>query len=145
MRRRSPLHGKQGATRRALQHGTAAIEMALVLPVYFLLVHGIVQLCFVIFGYNNATYAASIATRYAAVHGTGSTYQCTSTDVQTVATQYLWGAPRNAVTISTTWSPDNNPGSKVTVRISMVYPTAIPFSRMRQITVGTSAQAIILQ
>jgi hypothetical protein len=120
------------------------LEMALILPIYFLLVYGVLLMCFILFGYCNATYASRIASRYAAVNGTGSTYQCTSTDVKNVAKQFLWGAPSN-VTITPTWSPDNNPGSTVTVKIVLVYPTAIPFSGISQVTVGTSAQAVILQ
>jgi len=121
------------------------LEMALVLPVYFLMVYAVIELCFVMFGYCNATYACRQAARYAATHGTGSTYQCTSTDVANVATQYLWGAPKNGVTINTTWSNGGNPNSSVTVKISLVYPTAMPFSTMSQISVGTTATAWMLQ
>jgi len=121
------------------------IEMALVLPVYFLLVFGTMQLCFVLFGYCNATYACRQAARFAAVHGTGSTYTCTNADLQKIAKQYLWGTPPLGTTITTSWYPDNNPGSSVTVKISVVYPTVIPFSRLSTITVGTAAQALILQ
>jgi Flp pilus assembly protein TadG len=139
-----PNVGTKVRTRKA-QRGAAMLEMALVLPIYFLLVYGVIQLCFVMFGYCNATYACRLAVRYAQIHGTGSTYQCTATDVSNLATPYLWGAPKNGVTISTTWSPDNNPGSTVTVKISLVYPTVIPFSKMSQINIGTSASATILQ
>jgi Flp pilus assembly protein TadG len=140
-------HAAITAIRRARQRGSAMIEMALVLPVYFMLVFGMVQLCFILFGYCNATYASRQAARYAAVHGTGATYTCTSTDIQNVALQYLWGAPKNGVTISTSW-PDtttNNPNNYVTVTISLVYPTGIPFSKISSIVVGTSATAWILQ
>jgi len=121
------------------------IEVALVLPVYFLMVFGIIQLCFVLFGYCNATYACRQATRFAALHGAGSTYQATSTDLQNIAKQYLWGAPTGQVTVTSTWSPDNNPGSTITVTISMVYPTVIPFSTLSHVTVGTAAVSPIFQ
>lgn len=121
------------------------IEMALILPVYFCSVFGIVQLCLAAFGYCNATYACRQASRFAAIHGTGSTYQATRTDLQNIANQYLWGSPKGSTTVTITWSPDNNPGSTVIVKIAMVYPTVIPFSSLNQITVGTAAQALILQ
>ena len=68
-----------------------------------------------------------------------------SASLQNFAKQYLWGAPKNPViTISPgTWPVD--PGDSVTVTISLVYPMAIPFSKMNQIIVGTSAQATVLQ
>lgn len=121
------------------------VEMALVLPVYFILVFGMVQLCFILFGYCNATYACRQAARYAAVHGSGAVYTCTTTDVANVAKQYLWGAPKNGVTVSTTWPSGNNPNSYVNVMITLVYPSAIPFSKMSTITVGTASTAWILQ
>jgi Flp pilus assembly protein TadG len=127
------------------QRGSAMIEMAVILPIYLSLVIDTIQLCLIIFGYCNATYASREAARYAAVHGTGSTYQCTSTDLSNIATQYLWGVPKNAVTISSSWSPDNNPGSSVTVKISVTYPAALPFSTLTRIAVGTSATDTILQ
>jgi Flp pilus assembly protein TadG len=118
------------------------IEMALVLPIYFLMVYSILEMCFVLFGYCNATYASRLTARYAAVHGTGSTSACTSAQLQTMAQQFLWGAPKSGTTISPSWSPDNNPGSTVTVTISLVYPTAIPFSAMSHISVsGLSPRA----
>ena len=117
------------------------IEMALILPVYFMLVLGMVQMCFILFGYCNATYACRQAAHYAAVHGTDSTYVCTSSDVQTVAKQYLWGAPKNGVTITTSWPNGNAPDHYLTVQISVVYPIGIPFSKMSSVTIGTSAKA----
>ena len=126
--------------RRRKQRGAAMIEMALVLPVYFLLVYGVLEMCF---GYCNATYACRQAARYASIHGTGSTYQCTLTDLQSVAKTYLWGTPTPTIT----WSPTtaHNPEMYITVNISMVYSTAIPFSKLSQISVGTSAKAWVLQ
>ena len=130
---------------RANQRGAAMMEMALILPVYFILVYGTVQLCFILFGYCNATYACRQAARYAAVHGTGAAYICTATDVQNVAKQYLWGVPANAATVSVSWPSGNNPNTYMKVTISIVYPTAIPFSNMSTITVGTSSSAWIMQ
>jgi Flp pilus assembly protein TadG len=129
----------------ANQRGAAMVEMALALPIYFLLVYGVIQLSFVLFGFCNATYACRMAARYAAVHGAGSTSACTSAQLKTIVMRYLWGAPSTGTTVNSTWTPDNNPGSTVTVSITIIYPTAIPFSSLSQVTVGTSDQAIILQ
>jgi len=131
--------------RRANARGIAMLEIALVLPIYFLLVYGVFQISLVLFGYCNATNACRMAGRYAAVHGSGSTSACTSADLKTIALRYLWGAPAKGTTVTSTWSPDNNPGSVVTVKITLVFPTAIPFSSLSSITVGTADQAVILQ
>ncbi len=136
---------KVSTNRRMKQRGTAMVEMALILPVYFLLVYGTIQFCWVMFGYCNATYACRQAARYAAVHGTGAPYTCTSTDVKNVASQYLWGAPKNGITINSSWPSGNSPNHYLTVTISLVYPTGIPFSSISSIIVGTSATEWILQ
>ena len=123
------------------------IEMAFILPVYFGLIWGIVQFCFVFLGYNSLTYGCTVAASYAAVHGSSSSNPCNSSScVSSVATAYLWGAPTNAtvvVTTSSAWPPD--PGDTVTVKASFIYYTVIPFSNLTHIVVGTSAQAVVIQ
>jgi Flp pilus assembly protein TadG len=133
--------------RRQRERGSAMMEMAFVLPVYFGLVWGILQFCFVFLGYNSLTYGCTVAANYAALHGSSSSNPCdNSACVSSVACAYFWGAPKNAtitVTASSGWPPD--PGDTITVRASYVYSIAIPFSKLSQIIVGTSATAVVLE
>jgi Flp pilus assembly protein TadG len=50
------------------EKGTAAIEFALVLPAYLLLVLGIIELGFIMWGYAALEYGASYGARYAFVN-----------------------------------------------------------------------------
>jgi Flp pilus assembly protein TadG len=130
----------------ARQSGSAMMEMAFILPVYFGLIWGILQFCFVFLGYNSLTYGCTVAASYAAVHGSSSSNPCNSSScVSSIATAYLWGAKNATVVVTTSsgWPPD--PGDTVTVRASFIYHTAIPFSKLTQIVVGTSAQAVVLE
>lgn len=50
------------------EKGTAAIEFALVLPAYLLLIFGIIELGFIMWGYAALEYGASYGARYAFVN-----------------------------------------------------------------------------
>jgi Flp pilus assembly protein TadG len=119
------------------------VEFALVIPAFFILLFGFIQFSIIFFGYCNAKYASQVAVRYAIVHGSLSATPCTNIALTNIAKQYLWGAPSGAITVTSTWSPDNNPGSTVTVRVSILYKTLIPFSSLSTIPVGASAQGTI--
>ncbi len=120
--------------------------MALVLPVFFLLCWGFILLAFILFGYCSSTYAAKVAVRYAAVHGSSSPSPCTSAQLTTMAKQYLWGVPVSGTTVAPSWPTGNtNIGSLVTVTITVVYPTGIPFSTLHSVTIGTTATETILE
>jgi Flp pilus assembly protein TadG len=119
------------------------VEFALTLPAFFILLFGFVQFAIIFFGYCNAAYASQVAVRYAIVHGSQSATPCTNIALTNIATQYLWGAPSGSITVTSTWSPDNNPGSTITVRVSVLYKTLIPFSKLSTVSVGASAQGTI--
>jgi Flp pilus assembly protein TadG len=127
------------------QKGAAMIEYALVLSIFIMLVYGFVQFCLILFGFNNATYASRVAVRYAVVHGTTASYTCTSTDISNIVAPLLWGAPSGGTTIVTTWSPDNKPGSTVSIKVAIQYTPKLPFFPSRIFTVGTTAYGTILQ
>lgn len=121
------------------------IEYALVLSVFFMLMWGFVQFSLILFGFNNATYASRIAIRYAIVHGSTATYTCTSTDISNIVTPLLWGAPNGAATIVTTWTPNNTPGSTVSIKVAIQYTPKLPFFPSKVFTVGATSYGTILQ
>jgi len=126
------------------QRGAAMAEMAFVLPIFFLLCWGFMVFAFILFGYCSATYAAKVAVRYASMHGSSSPSPCTSAQLTAIAQQYLWGAPANGVTITPVLT-SNSIGGVVSVNIKIVYPTGIPFSSLRSVTIGTTAQEVVLE
>jgi Flp pilus assembly protein TadG len=123
-------------------------EMALVLPVFFLFCWGFIMFAFILFGYCSATYAAKIAVRYAASHGSTSANPSTNAQITAIAQQYLWGAPANGVTITPSYTLGTQVGSVggyASVNIKIVYPTGIPFSSLTSVTIGTTAIELVLQ
>ncbi len=121
------------------------MEITLVLPLYFMLIFGCVQFATVFFVYSNTVYATQVAVRYACTHGTVSGNAATNTTLTNIITPLVWGAQTGSVTVATTWSPDNSIGSTVTVKVSVLYKTRIPFfSVLSSVPMGVTAQGTIL-
>lgn len=123
------------------------VEYALVLGLFIMVVFGIVQFSLILFGYNNATYASRIAMRYAVVHGSTSSTPCTSPTISGIVTPLLWGAPSGGYTVTTTWTPNNTPGSTVSINVTIQYFPTLPFfgAGKQKFTVGTTAWGTIIQ
>jgi Flp pilus assembly protein TadG len=119
------------------------IEMALVLPAFFLLLFGVFTFSLVFFGYSNATFACQLGARFASVHSSTSIAPCSSSSITSLVTPYLWAASEDQVTVATNWSPSNTIGSTVTVSVTIVYPTRIPYSSLTQVKIGSTAQRTV--
>jgi Flp pilus assembly protein TadG len=132
-------------THRRTQRGAATVEMALVLPVYLALCWGIIVFSFILFGFCNATYASRVAVRYAAFHGSSSHSPCTTAQVQAIATQYLFGAPKNGFTVTPSWPNGSDIYDWATVTITITYPTGIPYFSLKSVTVGATATEMIME
>jgi len=130
-------------TRKRLQSGSAMVEMTLVFPLVVLFVFGIIQYSTLTFNLNSAAYGVAEGARYAAVHGASSAAPCSAANVQSVVLASMPGVPVGVVTVTTTWNPNNSPGSVVTVSVSIkswfdLVPNSSP-------TVGAKTQMTILQ
>jgi len=125
--------------------GQALIEMAVVLPVFFLLLFGLFSFSIILFGYGNASFACRLGARYASLHSSTSLAPCSSSSITSLVTPYLWAGAQNQVTVATNWSPGNTVGSTVSVSVTIVYPTGIPFSALTQVKVGSTAQRTIMR
>ena len=125
--------------------GQALIEMAVVLPVFFLLLFGLFSFSIILFGYGNASFACRLGARYASLHSSTSLAPCSSSSITSLVTPYLWAGAQNQVTVATNWSPGNTVGSTVSVSVSIVYPTGIPYFSLTQVTVGSTAQRTIMR
>ena len=120
------------------------VEVAFVLPIFFLMVFAIVQLSIVFFGYSNAVYASQVGLRYAVVHGGDSASPCTAATVVTLVTKNIWAAPSGGTSVTVAWSPTNYTGSIVSIKVSLTFPTGIPFSALSSVQVGTYTSGTVL-
>jgi len=95
--------------------GVSAIEFSLVAPSLFILLYGFVEIGRALFCYNSLSHAVYEASRYAIVHGSESSSPADTAAITTQVEEAATGLDLSALTVATTWTPDNNPGSEVTV------------------------------
>ena len=129
--------------RRDREEGSALLELALVLPVFLLVIFGILQCTLTLFAYGNITYASLAAVRYASLHSSSGSAPATSTSVRTMMTPFIWCALANDVSVMVTWSPSRNVGSTVQVQVNL--PLAIPFPGVQGFSIHSVAKRLIVR
>jgi Flp pilus assembly protein TadG len=125
------------------RRGSTLVESAIVAAVFLLLLAGIMECARLGFAYNAVSYSAQCAARYAAVRGSGSGHAVQAADVESVARNYTAALGNSQVQVTTTWLPDNNPGS--TVQVSVAYAFGTPLLPLSGLTLHTTARAVISQ
>jgi Flp pilus assembly protein TadG len=119
------------------------VEIVVVFPLVVLFIFGIIQYSTLTFNLNSAAYGSMEGVRYAAVHGTGSLAPCSAATVQSVVLASMPGVPKEAVTVATSWNPNNDPGSVVTVSVNV--KSWFNLVQNGSPTVGAKTQMTILQ
>ncbi len=127
------------------EKGSALLELALVMPVFLLVIFGILQCTLMLFAYCNISYASRTAVRYASLHSSSSIAPATRTSVRTLINPFVWCAPANDVSVMITWSPSNSIGSTVQVQVQMNLPLAIPFSDLDGFPIHSVAKRLIVR
>ena len=131
--------------RRQRQRGTNLIEFGLAFMVFFAALYGVMEFGRIVASYNILSGAAREGVRYAVVHGSSSGSPATNTDIQNIVRSWAVGLQSSAVTVTTTWTPGNAPGSKVKVLASY---NVSPFTGLilkNGITLQSSSQMVISQ
>jgi Flp pilus assembly protein TadG len=134
-----------GAARSRSRRGSTLVESAVVAAVFLLLLAGIMEFGRLGFAYNAVSFAAQRAARYAAVRGSGSGHAASAADVQAAAKAYTAALDNTKVTVTTTWTPDNHPGSTVQVKVSYIFITVLVPLSASGLTVQTTTRHIISQ
>jgi hypothetical protein len=120
---REPTHGIRrrliGARRE--ESGATLIEMAVVLPTFFLLLFGFFNIAIALFGYCDASYAANVAARYASLHSLTSSSPATVASVKAVITASLYIPGGGTPTLIVSYSANGNIVGQP-VGIGIVYP-----------------------
>ena len=113
--------------RAATQRGSALVEGAFVTLSFLAIVIGIMDWGRMMLANNFVSYAARDATRYAIVHGSSSSNPATSSTLTTLVKNEATGIDSSGITVTTTWNPDNNPGSSVTVTVQYSFQPLAPY------------------
>jgi Flp pilus assembly protein TadG len=121
------------------------LEGALVMTTFVILLIGAMDFGRLGFTYNSVTYAAHQAARFAATSGSSSGHAATAATIQANADNNLVGLSSSGLTVSVTWTPNNNPGSQVQVEVSYNFrPLVVPISST-SLTLKSTAVDVITQ
>src|SRR5580704_2941724 len=103
--------------------GQVMAEFALVITPCLTLFFGVINFALALYCYDFVCYSAQQAVRYATVHGSTATTVVTASNMQTYVNGLVVGVLKtSAMTVTTTWAPDNKPGSVVTVAVTYNFP-----------------------
>ena len=128
--------------RRNRRRGSGLLEGALCFSSFLFITFGVMEFAMAVYGYNFCQYAAEDAARWASTRGANYPTPAAAGDVQTYVTKEAIGLA-NTPTVTTTWTPDNKPGSIVQVTVTY---TVIPLTGVTlhgNFQVSATAQMVI--
>jgi Flp pilus assembly protein TadG len=119
------------------------VEFGLAALVFLMVLFGIMEIGRAIHAYHFVDTAARAATRYAIVRGSDSPSPASAADIQSFVKGL--GFDPAALTVSTTWTPNNAPGSAVQVTVQYNFRRAVPFWPTATMVLTSSSQMVISQ
>ena len=124
------------------RQGGAAIEFAFIIPIAILLTVGAVEVAHAVSVQASVSQAAKETVRFASVRGSASGAAATEAQLETMAVQ-LADLADASTSAAVTWSPDNAPGSLVTVDMQTTFsPVALPFGASSYTFTSTASMTI---
>jgi len=127
---------------RGHSRGQSGVEFAGTALLMFTAVFGIFCASMLLYAYNFVSNSARDAVRYAIVHGSHSLNPATADDITTFVKNMASGLQANNITVSTTWTPNNDPGSLVEVQVTYDFQPFFPFSSTALPLTSTSEMVI---
>ena len=140
-----PLARSNRSPRRVAQRGSGLVESTTVAVVFLLLLVSIAEFGRIGCAYNLVSFATHRAARYAAVRGSGSGHPASTTDVEAEVQSYINALDLSKLTVVTTWTPDNKPGSTVQVRTTYGFHSILIPMSSSLINVETTCKQTITQ
>jgi Flp pilus assembly protein TadG len=121
-------------------------EFALVLTPCLTLFFGIINFALALYCYDFVCYSAQQAVRYAVVRGSTATTPVTAAGVKSYVDTLVVGVLNtSAMTVTTTWAPNNQPGGVVTVMVTYNYPALTKLVSSVTIPLTRTAAMVISQ
>ncbi|MGB0035805.1 MAG: TadE family protein [Candidatus Acidiferrales bacterium] len=132
------------------ERGSHLVEFALSVTLLFTFIFGIMDFSRAMYAYHFVANAARDGTRYAMVRGATCkawTTACpaSASDVQTYLKNVPLGIDPTAITVTTSWTPDNNPGSVVQVQVQYKFKFILRPLPTSTLTMTSSSQTVISQ
>lgn len=128
---------------RCRQRAQSMVEFAIVATVALTLIFGIIQAALALYAYSFVSYGARAGVRYAMVHGNKSGTPATAASVQSYVQSLAVALNTSSLTVTTTWSPNENPGSTVTVQVSYSFAPLAPLVWKPTLTMSSTTQGLV--
>jgi Flp pilus assembly protein TadG len=140
-----PRKTRKEKARSRWRQGQAFVEFAIAIPLLMLISVAIMNFAMAISAYNFVCYGARDATRYAAVRGATSPSPASSSDVSAFVTSEAAGLNANQLTVTTTWTPDDQPNSTVAVKVKYSFQFLVPFVQLSPVNLSSTSKLVISQ
>jgi Flp pilus assembly protein TadG len=131
--------------------GSTVVELALSIILLMTLIFGIAEFSRALYTYHFISNAAREASRYAIVRGAScsswaSACPASAADIQSYVRSITpEGINPNAVTVTTTWTPNNSPGNLVKVNVQYGFTFDLPFLPLGTMNMASDSQMVISQ
>lgn len=125
------------------RRGGAAIEFALIIPIAILLTVGAIEVARAVSVQASISQAAKETVRYASVRGSASGAAATETELEALAVE-LAELANASTSAAVSWTPDNSPGSVVSVDMQTTFtPVALPFGPSSYTFTSTASMTVV--
>ena len=133
--------GTRVLMRRRDERGSQLIEFGLVSILLFTLLFGIMEFGRAIWIYSTVAHLAREGARYAIVRGTESGGTADAASVEAYVQSRAAGMA--GLTVTTTWDPDNDPGSVVQVQVDRQFDPIVPIVGLPTIPLSSTSRMVI--
>jgi Flp pilus assembly protein TadG len=130
---------------RRFKAGHSYLEFSVSAVPLLLFLFGTINLTLAVYAYNFTSYAAREAARYAAVRGSSSPTPAATTDVKNFVLAEAHGLDSSNLKVTTTWSPNNNPGSAVQVQVQYKFIFNMFLVKLSPVNFTSTSQMVITQ
>ncbi len=120
--------------------GSLLLETGLAVAAMVVLAAGSLDFARGLTALHTLSHASTEAARYAAVRGARSPSPATSDSIEAFVKQRLPGVNPAAVSVITSWRPNNQPGSVVEVRVQYAFRSIVPALSMGTISMERAAR-----
>ncbi|MGB9455270.1 MAG: TadE/TadG family type IV pilus assembly protein [Bryobacteraceae bacterium] len=126
------------------ERGSVLVEASLVSVPFFALLLGVLATGYLVFTYNSVSFMAQQGVRWASVHGNLSSQPATKATVQNYVRTQAAGLNSTSIIVVTNWSPDENPGSTVSVNVSYTATPLVGWALPASLTMQCTSTAAVI-
>lgn len=130
---------------RRFKTGHSYVEFSVSAVPLLLFLFGTINFALAVYAYNFTSYVAREATRYAAVRGSSSPTPAAAADVRNFVLAEAHGLDNSNLNVTTTWSPDNKPGSVVQVQVQYKFVFNMFLVKLSPVNLTSTSKMVITQ